>query len=147
MSEKPIICPECGASMVLRETKKFTDDMGEPRMFYGCSRWPECTCTHGAHPTGEPMGIPGNKETRQWRMKAHSVFDPWWQKKGMKRRESYKELQKIMNMSEEDAHIAKFNIELCKTLIAKLQEIKRNENEGSNDTAVEEIHSSVTENT
>ena len=68
-------CAECGVEMVLRTTKKYTYKDGSPRKFYGCSNWPECNGVHGAHLNGEPLGIPADKETKQWRIKAHERFD------------------------------------------------------------------------
>lgn len=114
-----VICPECGAVMVLRETKKYTTKDGKPKKFYSCSRWPACNGIHGAHPNGEPMGIPGNKETKLWRMKAHAAFDEAY--KHLPRKKRYAELQKVMGLSESEAHIARFDIDQCKTLIHKLE--------------------------
>jgi superfamily II DNA or RNA helicase len=34
-------CPQCGAKMVIRTTYKY----GDPREFWGCSRYPQCTGT------------------------------------------------------------------------------------------------------
>ena len=50
-------CPECNSPFILRQ-RRF-----DGNLFYGCSKFPECKETHGAHPTGEPLGIPGDKET------------------------------------------------------------------------------------
>lgn len=113
-------CPECGADMILRETKKFTTKDGKAKKFYGCERWPACKGTHGAHPDGKPLGIPGNAETKIWRHKAHTAFDEAF--KDIKRRHRYKELQRLMGLNEADAHIGRFDIEQCKRLIALLEE-------------------------
>ena len=48
-------CLECGASMMLRESK-----FG---LFYGCSTFPVCRATHGAHKDGRPLGITVRKAT------------------------------------------------------------------------------------
>jgi ssDNA-binding Zn-finger/Zn-ribbon topoisomerase 1 len=71
MSGQSLTCPDCGGTMRLKSSR-----FGP---FYGCSNWPACDCTHGAHPNGEPLGIPADKETRQARTAAHAVFDPLWQ--------------------------------------------------------------------
>lgn len=113
-NNKQIIkCPECGKNMVLRNSKH--------GLFYGCSAFPECKAAHGAHPDGKPLGIPANKETKQWRIKAHDIFDAWWKAKGMKRKEAYKAMQEIMGISNKEAHIGSFNIEQCKYLSAYLE--------------------------
>jgi ssDNA-binding Zn-finger/Zn-ribbon topoisomerase 1 len=113
MAEKvDLICPECGAPMVLRNSKLYGK-------FYGCTRFPACKATHGAHADGTPLGIPGNKETKQWRIKAHEAFDGWRKHlKGiMDRSEAYEVLQSVMDMSPAEAHIGRFNIEQCQRVI------------------------------
>lgn len=114
MKEK-IYCPECKAEMVLRNSKY--------GLFYGCSRYPECKATHGAHNnSGKPLGIPGDKETKEWRIKAHNVFDSNCKKYGLKRGEAYKLLQTIMGLNSKEAHIGRFNKEQCQLLISKLND-------------------------
>ncbi len=104
-------CPECGCDMILRNSKY--------GLFYGCINYPECDATHGAHKdSGEPLGIPADKETRKMRMKAHGDFDNLWQKYGYKRQESYKLLQNIMGLNKDQAHIGRFNISQCKLLMS-----------------------------
>lgn len=92
--------------------------------FYGCSKYPECKGTHGAYANGTPKGIPGDKETRLARMAAHDAFDALWKTYGMSRNESYRFLQRTMDMTPEEAHIGRFTKEQCAKLIALLE--KRN---------------------
>lgn len=68
-------CPECGAPMVLRETAKFKTADGQPRKFYGCSKYPACKGSHGAHPDGRPLGHPADQETKELRIKCHSMVE------------------------------------------------------------------------
>lgn len=110
-----VICT-CGAPMKLRKSR-----FG---LFWGCTKFPECTVTHGAHPDGKPLGRPGTKEEKLARIEAHAVFDQLWQKSAfakrkprMKRTEAYVWLQKAMGLSKEAAHIGMFNVEQCKQLI------------------------------
>lgn len=118
------ICGECKSPMVLRRTTKFSNPDGTPRLFFGCSNYPQCKGTHGAHQdTGEPLGIPADAETKKARMRAHDLFDQLWKKGWMTRNQAYEHMQELMKMSEEDAHISKFTKEQCNTLISKL--IKR----------------------
>lgn len=108
-------CGECGSPMILRNSK-----FG---LFYGCSRYPDCKGTASAHQnSGKPMGIPADQETKEWRVKAHEAFDKLWKEWGYKRKEAYKLLQTMMNLSEKEAHIAKFNKEQCQELIKKIEE-------------------------
>jgi ssDNA-binding Zn-finger/Zn-ribbon topoisomerase 1 len=104
--------------MVLHETQKFKTKDGKPRKFYGCKRWPTCKGTHGAHPDGRPLGIPGDAETKEWRHRAHGYFDGAVKRLGKKDR--YKVLQNLMNMTVDEAHIGRFDVTQCKELIRLL---------------------------
>ena len=102
-------CGECGSLMNLRKSRHGP--------FYGCSRWPACEGTHGAHPDGKPKGIPANKKTRQARIRAHRVFDEIWKKGLKKRHQAYAWMREAMEMSHSQAHIANFSEEQCDQLI------------------------------
>jgi len=115
MSE--IKCPECGASMILRSTKKFTNKDGSPRKFYGCSTFPKCRGTHGAHQDGKPLGIPGDLKTKQARMAAHDSFNRLWQNGHMERGYAYEWLSIQMKLSSDHCHISQFNEEQCQHVI------------------------------
>jgi ssDNA-binding Zn-finger/Zn-ribbon topoisomerase 1 len=88
-------------------------------LFYGCNSYPNCKATHGAHPDGKPLGKPADKETKAWRIKAHLAFDKLFEGEQavMNRDEAYQYLQTMMNLTEEKAHISKFDSEQCKELI------------------------------
>lgn len=101
--------PDCGAPMELRQSKY--------GLFYGCTRFPACRGTHGAHPDGRPLGTPADKATRQARMDAHRVFDRLWKERGWHRADAYVWLAQVMDMSEEKAHIGNFNAEQCRKVI------------------------------
>ena len=73
-----LTCPECGQKMVLRQTTKYTTKDGQPRKFYGCSGYPKCRSTHGAHPNGTPLGFPATTEVKQLRMQAHKEAERVW---------------------------------------------------------------------
>lgn len=103
-----LVCPECGELMVIRKSPDYENP------FYGCSAFPDCRGTHGAHPDGAPLGVPANKATKAARMQAHLLFDKLWKNRGpMKRNEAYEWLQGAMSMTEEECHIGRFDIETC----------------------------------
>lgn len=110
-----VICGECSAEMVLRKSPKYKSP------FWGCSKFPECRGSHGAHPDGRPLGVPANQETKQWRIKAHDAFDTLWKCGGinMTRRKAYKRLAEKMGVSE--IHIGESDIETCKKIIEAVQ--------------------------
>src|SRR5690606_12490729 len=90
-------CPECGGTLVMKDSK-----YGK---FYGCTNFPKCDGKHSAHQhSGKPMGPPANKETRQWRIKAHAEFDKLWRSR-LTRKDSYKVLAELMGVTAGKAHI------------------------------------------
>lgn len=107
-------CPECGGSMVLRQSKY--------GLFYGCGGYPKCRATHGAHKDGRPLGIPADKKTKQARIRAHAVFDQLWKEDHMSRSEAYSWMQDAMGLTEDEAHIGRFTEEQCDELELKVED-------------------------
>lgn len=107
----PHPCGECGAAMVLRDSR-----LG---LFYGCSTFPACRSTHGAHKSsGKPLGIPADKPTKAERMAAHAVFDRLWmgEHPPMGRREAYAWMAEKMGLTKDEAHIGRFDATACQRL-------------------------------
>ena len=104
-------CGDCGAEMRLRTSPKWD------RPFYGCSKFPECRGSHGARTDGAPLGVPGNKETKLARIRAHKVFDVLWQDKLMTRGQAYSWMQKRMQLTKGEAHFSKFDVAECEKVI------------------------------
>lgn len=104
-------CGECGSPMVLKQSYRF------PSPFWSCSRFPECRGSHGAHPDGKPLGVPANKETKDWRIRAHDEFDKIWKTKefGVTRQQAYKMLASLM--CKHRIHIGESNVDECKIII------------------------------
>lgn len=98
-------CPEpnCGGVLHLKESR-----FGP---FWGCECFKQngCKGTHGAHPDGTPLGTPADKETKEWRIEAHAVFEDWYTAKNLSRNEAYEQLQRIMGLTSSEAHIGKFD--------------------------------------
>jgi ssDNA-binding Zn-finger/Zn-ribbon topoisomerase 1 len=114
-----LVCPECGAPMHLRYSRK------HQRSFYGCTRWPACSGTHGAHDDGRPKGVPGDAATRNARMRAHDVFDQLWKPRGrgrMSRRGAYRWMRQAMGLTPAEAHIGNFNTTQCEQLVQLVQQ-------------------------
>ena len=104
-----LVCGDCGAPMEIRPSK-----FG---CFYGCTGYPACKGTHGAHPDGSPLGIPADKATREARVRAHFVFDQLWKSKRMSRRDAYQWMRTFLNLSHRTAHIGQLSAEQCDKLI------------------------------
>lgn len=66
--------------MELLFSGRFRLKNGDRKPFYRCYKFPNCSGTHGAHPNGAPMGIPGDRNTRKIRRRVHAVLNlafPW----------------------------------------------------------------------
>lgn len=108
-------CPDCGGTLMMRRSGK----LGRP--FYGCTKFPECRGCHGAHFDGSPLGVPGDRATREARKRAHELFDKVWQNRLVQDRQAaYKWLMKALGLSVEMAHIARLTIEQCSELHRKV---------------------------
>ena len=112
---QPPTCAECGAPMVLRTARK---GPGAGRCFWGCSTFPRCRATHGAHPDGRPLGVPGDRATKAARIRAHDAFDPIWRSGVISRSGAYRWMRRALGLSEAEAHIGRFTIAQCDALIA-----------------------------
>lgn len=118
----PPICP-CGAPMVLRTTRKYRRPNGDDTVFWGCSMYPACLHTHGAHRNGKPLGIPANRRTRGARYRLHREFDQFWKSGAMSRRQAYGALAGLMGMTEDECHIGRFDLQQCERAIELLSGI------------------------
>lgn len=118
VTEHAVICPECGAPMKLRRTAKFKWKNGQNRLFYGCSKFPQCDGVHGAHPDGRPLGVPGDKYTKAARQRAHRQFDALLAERGWSKGKAYRWLGEQMGMKTREevkakCHIAMFDAATC----------------------------------
>ena len=125
-----VYCPYCNAIALLESsTKIYGKDFG---LAYICSNYPTCDAYVGVHKKdNKPLGRLANKELRNWKMRAHSVFDPLWQRKLVKRKkergESYKKyyargsgykwLAEQLGIDKKHCHIGQFDVETCKRVV------------------------------
>lgn len=117
-----VSCPECGSRMTLRNSR-----FG---LFYGCSNYPECDATHGAHPDGRPLGTPADEDTKQARIAAHAAFDTIWQNSTVKgaRKRAYRWLAEQLGLSADDCHIGMFDQATCERVVEVCLEQRPNLN-------------------
>lgn len=115
---KKITCAECGAPMTLRDSQY--------GRFYGCTRFPDCRGTHGAHQTtGQPLGTPANKQTKRARIRAHAAFDVIWQQGYMPHTAAYRWLRKQLGLQKAECHIGLFDIAKCERVVALCERYAR----------------------
>lgn len=108
------MCADCGAEMKLRQSRYGP--------FYGCPRYPECDGKHGAHPNGDPLGVPAKKATREARQRAHAAFDELWRSGELSRGQAYKRLAEHMGVDE--VHIGEMDEEQCDQVVAWAEEFE-----------------------
>jgi hypothetical protein len=115
-------CPYCGAGLeYVTSEEHYGRDYGT--QILRCERYPACDAYVGCHKhDGRPKGTVANKELRDWRIRAHKVFDIQWQfcrdkRKGRGR--AYTWMQRVMGLGQDEAHIGLFTIEQCKLLVTK----------------------------
>lgn len=106
-------CPYCSKEAKWCENKEvYGKNYGKSYMIWLCK---ECDAYVGCHHnTRKPLGTMANRETREWRKKAHAVFDPLWKEGHMTRVKAYKKLNGLFC---KEMHIGESDIETCKKII------------------------------
>ena len=123
MTERTVICPYCQnpAKLVDSATIYRGRDYGK---LWRCDPCDAHVGVHRNSPDYAPLGRLANKELRQWKMRAHAAFDPLWKtgrhgspSRGMRRAEAYRWMREALGMTQEEAHVGKFDVPECKRLI------------------------------
>ncbi len=114
-------CNYCGSLTSLVDSKIIYGSSKGTKI-YLCNNYPSCDAYVGVH-TGDnwPLGTLANKELKAWRNKTHATLDAIWKNKKVTRTEAYMFLQEKMSLTNNDTHIAKFNIKQCKQAIYIIQ--------------------------
>lgn len=108
-----VICPYCKQPAVWCENSVIYNgrNYGKSYMCYYCR---PCDAYVGCHNNSRrPLGTMANKETREWRKKAHAAIDPIWQRKMMTRTKLY-ELKKHFG---HEVHIGESDAAQCRAII------------------------------
>ena len=111
--KKEVICPKCNKPAPWVENKeKYGRNYGRSYMCYFCK---PCGTYVGCHNnTRQPLGTMADRETMEWRKKAHAVIDPIYKKGIMSRKKLYAFLSKTLGYN---VHIGSSDIEQCKKII------------------------------
>jgi ssDNA-binding Zn-finger/Zn-ribbon topoisomerase 1 len=104
----------CGAPMELKS--------GPYGSFYACTKWPACDGKIGAHPSGAPLGVPGNAATRAARKRAHAEFDRLWRETPLSRNNAYRDIGRFLP-HDCPRHIAECNEAQCEQWIAASKQL------------------------
>lgn len=107
-------CPYCGGKTEYIDSAAiYGRSYG---MIYLCK---SCRAYVGCHEgTAQAKGRLANAELREWKKKAHYVFDPIWQSKKMWRKQAYQWLSEKMGIPTDYTHIGMFDVEECKKVIS-----------------------------
>jgi hypothetical protein len=108
-----IKCPYCGKKAKWTSNEVvYGRRCGKSWMCYYCQ---DCDAYVGCHNnTDKPLGTMANKELREWRVKAHEIFDRYWKDKEMDRKWAYGQLRDLFG---KEIHIGSSDIETCKKII------------------------------
>ncbi len=78
-----------------------------------------CDAWVGVHKgTTRPLGRLANAELREWKKKAHAVFDPIWKQGLLDRSQAYERL--AMRLGVREIHIGESDIDMCKQIIREV---------------------------
>lgn len=109
-----MICPYCNNQAVWTQNKAiYGRNYGRSYMCYYCK---PCNAYVGCHRNSRtPLGTMANAELRDFRKKAHAVFDPLWkERRHKKRHQLYAEISRHFGY---EIHIAQSDIPQCKRII------------------------------
>lgn len=75
MKQKPIRCPYCGSTAILKDASYVYGSKSKGGKVYVCSRYPECNSYVGVHPgTNIAKGTLADKQLRFKRIQAHQTL-------------------------------------------------------------------------
>jgi len=125
-------CPYCKKEAEWVENKKiYGKNYGRSFMVYFCRA---CDAYVGCHNnTRKPLGTMADRDTREWRKKAHAAFDPLWKIINPTRRPyklkrllqsaRQKAYNRLKNHFGEEIHIGESNVERCKKIISVCEKL------------------------
>lgn len=114
----PTICRYCSGTVILCDSS----------VIYGKSYGNIYLCTNcrayvGVHKaTNEPLGTLADAKLREKRKVTHTFFDAWWQAEELSRANAYKWLARMLELPPEEAHIARFDADMCDIVIELCRE-------------------------
>lgn len=111
-------CPYCNKTAKLVDSEYIYGQGHNYGKMYVCQDFPRCDTYVGCHKgTISALGRLANKELREWKKKAHAVFDASWKSKKMRRASAYKKLADKLGIKAVDCHIGLFDVEMCKKVL------------------------------
>ena len=111
-----LICPDCGGKAELKDSAIiYGKSYG---LAYVCENYPKCDNFVGCHKgTNKPLGTLANAKLRSKRKETHSLFDQLWKGENRERGQAYKFMAEVLDIDQEQAHIALLTFAQCDKLI------------------------------
>lgn len=107
------ICPYCGGkTQYVDSSVVYGTSYG---MIYYCQKDQAWVGVHKG--TSNALGRLADAELRQWKIKAHALFDPLWKKGLYTRKDAYAALARLLDIPPEYCHIGYFGVENCKKVV------------------------------
>lgn len=127
-----IFCPYCGNIAMLVDSSVVYHGKSYG-MIYRCDPCDAHVGVHKNSKTFAPLGRLANKELREWKRRAHAVFDPLWQRKIERdkcsreeaRKAAYKWLAGQLEIERKDCHIGMFDVDTCKRTVEVCRSLRR----------------------
>mgnify|MGYP001024368657 FL=1 len=127
MKQKPIRCPYCGSTAILKDASYVYGSKSKGGKVYVCSRYPECNSYVGVHPgTNIAKGTLADKQLRFKRIQAHQTFDQIWKNHILSKSDAYRWIADKFCLTAKEAHIGEFDLYMCEQLICESMKILRN---------------------
>ena len=113
---KPTKCNICGGTVIFASNSRlYGREYGSGKMYY-CTQCGAYVGTHKPRPE-EALGILGNKEMRDMKMRCHALFDTKWKneptsrKRHIARKNAYRWLADKLEIPVDDCHFGYFNMD------------------------------------
>jgi hypothetical protein len=112
-------CPYCNGRAHLKHSSEVYEDR-DFGMLYLCDNYPQaCDAYVGVH-QGDylPLGQLSNTQLRGLRRSVHRLIDPLWRERAYSRNVVYGFLAQVMDLPILECHVAMFDDEACKKVLA-----------------------------
>ena len=113
---KAIKCNSCGGTVIFTSNSRlYGREYGSGKMYY-CTQCGAYVGTHKPRPE-EALGILGNKEMRDMKMRCHALFDTKWKneptsrKRHIAKKNAYRWLADKLEIPVDDCHFGYFNMD------------------------------------
>lgn len=123
----PKKCNLCGGKVIYTSNSRiYGSEYGSGKCYF-CTNCGAYVGTHKPRPR-EALGILGNVEMRDMKMKCHELFDPKWKneptsrKRHIARQKAYRQLAEKLNIPYNECHFGYFDMDMLNKAYGILKE-------------------------